>query len=183
MPYLQQADMQIIRDSGQVTGSAMAMPSACLNRSGSAADPAGKGLVRTLRTIPHDSHNGGAAQAPQSTDENGTDLKAKASSLTDQGVITRLQCMNNIVRSQIETLYKNQPSLPTEDESFFQYTIQVDTVMFCGKYSNIYLSYHNDHPESHLMGRVFEPASKIDPQRSMYLKILKHIGSLYRGAL
>lgn len=181
MPYLQQPYIQVIRDMGQPShGSASSLPSSS-TRSMSVSSSHGRGL-RTLRSIPHDEENNGAPQAPGTSSASGTYLKVKSSSPGDEtgeqkSLVERLQGMNITLCNQIEALFGNSPAQSTHDDAFSQYNLQVDTVMFSGKYSNIYLATRSDHPECTLMGRVFEPASKIDPQRSMYLKILKHLGS------
>lgn len=131
-----------------------------------ANDAANSGRVQ--RTIPLDASNNFLPQSKSSADNELTGL--------EQASVAGIQCMHNIVRSQIESLLANKPAVPTDAEAFYQYTLSVETVLFCGKYSNIYLAHHNNYPEQHLIGRVFEPSSKINPQRSMYLKILKHIG-------
>ena len=45
----------------------------------------------------------------------------------------KLLTMRNVIRGQVEDIYRNRAALPTEDESFFQYTIKPDEVIFCGK--------------------------------------------------
>src|SRR5699024_8577484 len=88
----------------------------------------------------------------------------------------RMQCQHNIVKHQVEELFKATPARSTEEEDFYHYNIEVDTVIFQGTYSSIYLATHQDHPEYPLVGRVYEPSAKIDPQRSCYMKVLKHVG-------
>lgn len=151
MPYLQASWIQALRTAkGEVQTSA-------------SATLLGK---RALRTVPHDqAHKGG----PNS----GEVAPVGTPSPSD---LTRIQCISNIVKSQVEELHALVPSLTTEDETFYRYALQVDMVVFAGKYSNIYLAHHQDHLEHALVARVYEPASKIDAQRSMFLKILKHLG-------
>ena len=183
MPYLQSAWADLIKSAGGCTqwnNNQQQVFTTTTNGSSKREDASSTSSVapkqgvgasdgKTLRTIPHDYQNKGASQNTNNQTQSGT-----ATSSCNQ--MTKLQCVYNIVHSQIDDLYNNRPAESTEDESFFHYSIQIDSVMFCGKYSNIYLSHHNDHPEYHLIGRVFETSAKIDPNRSIYLKILKHIG-------
>lgn len=167
MPYLQQTWIQVMRGSAIPTA---ASQSTSRSPSSSAVDAAKS--ARVQRTIPLDAANNGLPQSKAIADADSTGLERDGPCAS----VASIQCMHNIVRSQIEALLSNKPAVPTDAESFYQYTLSVETVLFCGKYSNIYLAHHNDFPEQHLIGRVFEPSSKINPHRSMYLKILKHIG-------
>lgn len=168
MPYLQQTMIQVMRGSAIP---AAASESASRSAS-SASDAANSTSGRLQRTIPFDVANNGLPQSKALTDADSNGLERDAQCAS----IASIQCMHNIIRNQIEALLSNKPAVPTDAESFYQYTLAVETVLFCGKYSNIYLAHHNSFPEHHLIGRVFEPSSKINPHRSMYLKILKHIG-------
>jgi len=147
MPYLQQEWVKLLQP-----------PDAERQQTGS--------LQKVLRTIPHDSKNKGAPSG---------DTKQEAK--PDPNLKVRAQCMSNIVRSRTEELYNNNPAESTEGETFFRYSINASDVIFCGKYSNIYLAQLTDKSNEPLIARVFEPTSKIDPHRSMYLKTLKQIGS------
>lgn len=73
-------------------------------------------------------------------------------------------------------MYKNAPARNTEDDSFFQYQLIVDQTIFSGTYSNIYLASHQNHPDYPLIGRVYEPTARIDPQRSSFMRVLNHVG-------
>ena len=97
--------------------------------------------------------------------------------------LTRLRCLSNIVKSQIEELNSLTTGLSTKDESFYRYSISVDMVVFTGTYSNIYFAYHQDHPELMLIGRVYEPTAKINPRHSFYIKILKHLGKRHHSLI
>ena len=93
----------------------------------------------------------------------------------------RMQCQHNIVKHQVEEMYRSTPARTTEDPDFYRYQIDVATVIFQGTYSSIYIASHQDQPEYALVGRVYEPSARIDPQRSSYMKALKHIGECAMG--
>jgi len=73
-------------------------------------------------------------------------------------------------------LQKSSPSRSTAEEDFYEYTIDVNTTIFQGTYSSIYLAAHSSSPGVALVGRVYEPTARILPHTSAFLKVLKHIG-------
>ena len=164
MPYIQPTWAKLVQPPGQHVG-----PGAGGSRI--SANQGEDGINRTLRTVPHDEKYKGAPTGTSETNE-----VKPPQPMPDPAQRTRMQCSLNIVSSQVEELERANPGDSTEDESFFRYSIGVDVVMFCGKYSNIYLAHHNDKPDFHLIARVFEPTAKVDPHRSKYLKVLKHLG-------
>lgn len=86
-----------------------------------------------------------------------------------------MQCQHNIVKHQVEELYKSTPARSTEVPDFYQYSLDVNTVIFQGTYSSIYMASHAQRPDLQMVGRVYEPTARIDVQRSSYMKVLKHI--------
>lgn len=124
---------------------------------------------KTIRTIPHDNANKGATQ---DNNKNPESDKSKSDKIEK----SQLNSMINIIRTQVDDIFRNPPCASTEDESFYRYTLSVEMVIFSGKFSNIYLAHHQDHPEFALVGRVYEPTSKIEPSKSIYMKILRHLG-------
>ncbi|KAF7492413.1 CBL-interacting serine/threonine-protein kinase 16 [Sarcoptes scabiei] len=92
---------------------------------------------------------------------------------------TKTACdQRNLIQSiklELKNLRQIIPSLSTDDECFSNYQIHVEEVIFSGHYSSIYLAQKNDCPEIPLVARVFEPHSQIDPAKSRYLRLLKHL--------
>ncbi len=84
------------------------------------------------------------------------------------------------VKRQVETLVRSTPARNTETPDFFEYVIDVENSLFSGSFSNIYLAHHRASPEQPLVARVYEPTARIDARRSIYMKVLKHIGKLLR---
>lgn len=84
------------------------------------------------------------------------------------------------VKRQVETLVRSTPARNTETPEFFEYVIDVENNLFSGSFSNIYLAHHRASPEQPLVARVYEPTARIDARRSIYMKVLKHIGKLLR---
>lgn len=76
---------------------------------------------------------------------------------------------------KVEELYKSTPARSTEVPDFYQYSLDVNTVIFQGTYSSIYMASHAQRPDLQMVGRVYEPTARIDVQRSSYMKVLKHI--------
>ncbi len=133
MPYIQQAWTQVMH--GQ-TGSAIPPSGGNASRSTStsaaSAPPDGQSAQssgRIQRTIPLDAANNGAPQH-QPTDGEGLERDGQCASMAS------IQCMHNIVRSQIEALLTNKAAVPTDAEAFYQYTLSVETVLFCGRFSS-----------------------------------------------
>ena len=126
--------------------------------------------VRILRTIPHDSLHKGAAQ--ESQEEVIVNDANKNNDVSMNMIVSMIQNL----KSQVEEINRSTPAQSTEYESFYRYELLVNTMIFCGTFSSIYLAHHQDYPQT-LIGRVYEPTSRIDPQR-VFIKILKHIGEI-----
>lgn len=73
-------------------------------------------------------------------------------------------------------MYRSTPARSTEDEAFYAYELCVESVIFSGTYSNIYLATHEPPADFPLVGRVYEPSARIDPHRSSFMRVLHSIG-------
>lgn len=84
--------------------------------------------------------------------------------------------VHSSVKQKVEMLMHSTPARNTETPDFFEYVIDVESSLFSGSFSNIYLATHRAHPDQPLVARVYEPSARIDARKSTFLKVIKHIG-------
>lgn len=82
-------------------------------------------------------------------------------------------------RHQAEELMRSMPSRSTAEDDFYEYSIDVNTSIFAGTYSSIYLAGHSSSPGFALIGRVYEPSARLYPTKSAYLKVRRIILYMY----
>ena len=88
------------------------------------------------------------------------------------------------VKRAVETISRSVSARDTDHPDFFEYSIDVESNLFAGTYSNIYLASNGRQlPDQPLIARVYEPAARIDARRSSYMKVLKYIGKRSAGCI
>lgn len=123
---------------------------------------------RMLRSVPMDvRHRGMVNKATSSL----MLIKKVRMSQINMDVIA-MTC--ELVKQELETIVKVEPSVSTEDPAFAKYTIESEKIVFSGFLSHIYEAKAEHHPNDLVMARVYEPNPAM--RNTFWIRMLKHLG-------